>query len=272
MIIDLKHRFLLAGCALAAFAFTADAGAAVTCDPDNGGISLPAGFCAVVAADGLGAARHVTVAPNGDVYVALQGRRGQGGGVVALRDTDGKGKLTMKETIGVGTNLTGVQLRNGYMYVASPTQVIRYKMTAGQLKPTGEAEIVVADLPEQRMHEDKGIAFDGKGGLYVNVGAPSNACQAQDRRAKVPGQDPCPLLEEHGGIWKFDENKLNQKQSDGVRYATGLRQMPAITWHDGAVWVTMNSRDQLGALLRRYVHRAGERGTPGRTDVPHRTG
>lgn len=246
-----KNRFLLACCASAALAWNAMG--AVKCDPDNGGITLPQGFCAVVAADNLGFARHITVAKNGDVYVALQAHRGRdgknvGGGVVALRDTEGNGKLTTKEVIGEGTNLTGVQLRNGYMYVASPTQVIRYKMTPGQLKPTGEAEIVVADLPEQRMHEDKGVAFDGKGGLYVNVGAPSNACQAQDRRAKVPGQDPCPLLETHGGIWKFDENKLNQKQSDGVKYATGLRQMPAITWHDGALWVTMNSRDQLDTL------------------------
>jgi len=50
----------------------------------------------------------------------------------------------------------------------------------------------------------------------------------------VPGQDPCPILEKHGGIWKFDENKLGQTQEDGVRFATGLRQMPAIAWHDGA--------------------------------------
>src|SRR5579859_8022045 len=41
------------------------------CDPDNGGITLPAGFCALVAADGIGPARHIAVAPNGDVYVAL---------------------------------------------------------------------------------------------------------------------------------------------------------------------------------------------------------
>ena len=242
-----KSRFLLAGCALTA-AFTFNASAAVVCDPDNGGISLPANFCAVLAADGLGNARHVTVAPNGDVYVALQGRRGAGGGVVALRDTEGRGKLNVKETIGAGTNLTGVQLRNGYLYVASPVSVIRYKMTPGQLKPTGEAEVVVKDLPEQRMHEDKGIAFDGKGGLYLNIGAPSNACQAQDRRAKVAGQDPCPILEKAGGIWKFDENKLSQTQADGVKFATGLRQMPAITWHDGALYVTMNSRDQLDTL------------------------
>ena len=61
------------------------------CDPDNGGLKLPMGFCALVVADSLGVARHMAVAPNGDLYVALQtsGGRGQpqtGGGAVALRD------------------------------------------------------------------------------------------------------------------------------------------------------------------------------------------
>jgi len=82
----------------------------------------------------------------------------------------------------------------------------------------------------------------------VNVGAPSNACQPKDRSPKLAGQDPCPLLETSGGIWKFDENKLGQKQSDGVRYATGLRQMPGIAWHDGALYTVMNNRDQLDTL------------------------
>ena len=57
--------------------------------------------------------------------------------------------------------------------------------------------------------------------MYVNIGAPSNECQPQDRRAKMPGQDPCPLLEKHGGIWRFDENRAAQKQDDGKKYATG---------------------------------------------------
>jgi glucose/arabinose dehydrogenase len=64
----------------------------------------------------------------------------------------------------------------------------------------------------------------------------------------LPGDDPCPLLQHYGGIWKFDENKLGQKQGDGTRFATGLRQMPAITWHDGALYIVMNSRDQLNTL------------------------
>jgi glucose/arabinose dehydrogenase len=89
------------------------------------------------------------------------------------------------------------------------------------LKPTGAAETIVTGLPMDRQHEDKGIAFDGRGGLYINVGAPSNACQSPDRRPGVKGVDPCPILEKHAGIWKFDENKLNQTHDQGTRFATG---------------------------------------------------
>jgi glucose/arabinose dehydrogenase len=248
----LQNKWLQTGL-LAAVALTGTLHAATpACDPDNGGIKLPTGFCAFLAVDGIGSARHLAVAPNGDVYVALLGRRGPngtvlGGGVVGLHDPDGSGHFTVKESFGTGSS-TGIGLRNGYLYVATTETVDRYKMTPGQLKPSGPMEPVVVDLPKQNEHEDKGLTFDGKGGLYINIGAPSNACQKQDRRPKVAGQDPCPILEEHGGIWKFDENKLNQKLSDGVKFATGLRQMPAIAWHDGAVYIAMNSRDQLDTL------------------------
>ena len=39
------------------------------CGTDNGGITLPNGFCATVFADTIGHARHIVVASNGDVYV-----------------------------------------------------------------------------------------------------------------------------------------------------------------------------------------------------------
>ena len=234
------------GCA-AALAPTLVNAAGPTCDPDNGGLTLPPGFCALVVADGLGTARHLAVASNGDVYVALRaggtGPSASRGGIVALRDADGDGRFEVKEPFG-SDSTTGIALRNGLLYVAHPLSVQRYKMT-GQLRPTGEPETIVTDLPSERAHADKGLAFDGRGSLYINVGAPSNACQQPDRRAGVKGVDPCPLLEKHGGIWKFDENKPGQKQEDGTRFATGLRQMPAITWHDDAVYIVMNSRDQL---------------------------
>jgi glucose/arabinose dehydrogenase len=214
----------------------------VTCDADKGGLTLPPGFCALVVANDLGEARHATVAANGDVYVALMN-----GGVAALHDADGNGRFEVTEKFGEGS-ITGIELRGGYLWLAKMNSVERYKMTPGQLKPAGAAEVVVSGLKGVRQHGDKGIAFDGKGSLYVNIGAPSNACQARDRTKESPGQDPCPILEENAGIWKFSDSKLGQKQEDGVKYATGMRQMPAIAWNDGALYIVMNSRDQLDVL------------------------
>lgn len=51
------------------------AGAAIAaphCDPDDGSVHLPEGFCALVVADHLGHGRHVAVAANGDVYLRLR--------------------------------------------------------------------------------------------------------------------------------------------------------------------------------------------------------
>ena len=220
------------------------------CDADNGGIKLLPGFCAQVVADGLGVARHMVAARNGDLYVALQtagGRGGTpetGGGVVGLRDANGDGRFEVVEKFAAGST-TGIGIRNGYLYLAHPLSVERMKLTDGQLKPTGAAETVASGFSADRQHQDKGLAFDGRGSLYVNVGAPSNACQNPDRQPGAKGQDPCPLLAKHAGIWKFDENKLGQTQDTGTRFATGLRQMTAITWHDGALYIVMHNRDQL---------------------------
>lgn len=222
------------------------AAAAPACDPDNGGLKLPAGFCAQVVADGVVQARHMAVAPNGDLFVTL--RRPQGGvGIVALRDTNNDGKMDLQERFGTD-GATGIALRNGYLYVATRTSVLRYKMTPGNLKPSGPAETVVSGLPGSAAHADKGIAFDGKGSLYVNIGAPSNACQEPDRQVRVPGQEPCRLLEKHGGIWRFSESKLGQTQADGERYATGMRQMIALAWHADNLFVAMHGRDQLNTM------------------------
>ena len=45
----------------------------VACDTDNGGLHLPAGFCASVFADRVGAPRHIAVSASGDVYTMLSG-------------------------------------------------------------------------------------------------------------------------------------------------------------------------------------------------------
>jgi glucose/arabinose dehydrogenase len=232
----------------AVFALACPVFAAPACDAGNGGITLPAQFCAQVVADNLGNLRHITVLPNGDAYVTLASNvPGAKGGIIGLRDANGDGKFEIQESFGTG-KLTGIGVRNGYLYAAGFNTVTRWKLTPGTLKPTGAAEVVVDGLPGVNQHGDKGLAFDGQGSLYVNVGAPSNTCQKPDRIPKAKGQDPCPILEKNGGVWKFSDSKLGQKQEDGVKFATGLRQFPAITWHDGALYIGMNSRDQMDTM------------------------
>jgi glucose/arabinose dehydrogenase len=105
-------------------------------------LKLPQGFCALVAADDVGAARHMVVMPNGDLYVTTQGSQGHPAGVVGLRDTNGDGKMDVTERFG-DKSTTGIAARNGYLYIATISSVERFKLTAGELKP-GPAEVVVA--------------------------------------------------------------------------------------------------------------------------------
>ena len=72
---QVTYAIVAAGCGAGLLAARLN-GAASTpaCDPDNAGLTLPSGFCASLVAEGLGTARHLVAAPNGDVYVALRRR------------------------------------------------------------------------------------------------------------------------------------------------------------------------------------------------------
>ncbi|MGE0815466.1 MAG: sorbosone dehydrogenase family protein [Vicinamibacterales bacterium] len=236
------------------------------CDPDNGGLTLAPGFCAQVVADDLGAARNLVVADNGDLYVSIRtgprapGQPPQPGFLLGLRDADGDGKYEVREKFGTN-GATGLVLRNGYLYYATTRSVERFKLTPGELVPKAPAEVVVGNFPDQRGHQDKDIAFDDKGNLFVTIGLPSNACAQPDRQPNAKGLDPCPQLETGGGVWKYKADVVGQTFSPKERYATGLRQGVALAWHAGSLYLAMNSRDSLDTiypdLSRRRTTRTG---------------
>ncbi len=217
---------------------------AVACDPDDDGLTLADGFCATVVAEDLGSTRHLTVAENGDVYAAVRDTADDAG-IVALRDTDGDYAADRTEYFGDGSG-TGIDLHNGYLYFGAPAAVWRYEKGSDELIPSGDKEEIVT-LPEQNSHAAKPIDFDGEGNLYVNVGAPSNACMEESRTKGSPGQDPCPLLEEHGGIWQYDADTTGQQHTPDARYASGIRNAVALTWNDavGSLYTVQHGRDQL---------------------------
>jgi hypothetical protein len=176
---------------------------------DNDGLTLPAGFTAMVVHEGQGTARHLDVAANGDIYLA--GRNG----LSAMRDTNRDGKPEIVSTFG---DVKGTELRlfKNWLYVSDDVGVYRYPLSKGQLTPSGPRETVVSEFPKERQHADKTFALDAKGTLYINVGAPSNSCQEKDRQEGSLGLNPCPILEKYGGVWVFDGTKLNQTPANGV--------------------------------------------------------
>jgi glucose/arabinose dehydrogenase/cytochrome c5 len=213
-------------------------------DPDNGGIKLPAGFRALVVADNLGELRFLAVAPSGDLYIKTRK-----GGIIALRDTDGDGRAEMKETFGSGGG-TGIAVRDGTLYHSTNSAVFRYKLTPGALAPKGQPETVISDLPLGRQHEAKAFAFDDAGRMYVEVGSPSNAYGDPDRAKGAKGKDPTEFLKTHGGFWRFDPARTNQKQADGDHFSTGHRHVLSISWNpvSKSFFMVMNGRDQLGTV------------------------
>jgi glucose/arabinose dehydrogenase len=214
-------------------------------DPDNGGLKLIAGFGALTVADDLGSARHISVDQKGTIFVKLNKLK-DGKGIVELQDTNGDGKADKTITFGNYAG-TGMAIYNGYLYASSDTSVYRYKMSNGVVDPETKPEPIVVGLTLQRQHASKPLAFSPAGKMYVTFGAPSNACQEKDRQPGSKGQDPCPILENYGGIWEFDANKLNQKQSDGTRYATGIRNAVALDWNtaSNSLYALQHGRDNL---------------------------
>lgn len=256
--------FLLLAAPRAAQAEDTSAGPASSAPPacaNDAGLNLPAGFCASIFADNLGHVRHMVAAPDGVLYVNTwsgsyyppDAPPPPGGFLIALQDTNGRGKANIIRRFGAtqatgGHGGTGIALYHGYLYAELNDRIVRYRMSPGSIVPTGPAETVVSGLPLTGDHPMHPFAIDADGWLYVDSASPSNACQKENRMLESPGISPCPELATRGGIWRYSANKLHQKFSPADRYATGIRNADGIvvdpTGHN--VYSTQQGRDQLG--------------------------
>ncbi len=213
-------------------------------------IKVPAQFTTTIVAENLGQARHLTVTDRGDLYVRLA-RPVDGQGTVFLHDSDGDGTLDEQKKFG-DFGGTGVAIKDGYLYTTSNSEVFRYKLNANQeVIDPDKPERIVKGLTDTGTHNTKSLAMDGKGNMYVGIGAPSNACQVKDRAKGSPGMMPCAMLDSVGGIWQFRPDKPDQVLKDGTRYATGIRNMVGMDWNDktNSLFIMQHGRDQLNSLF-----------------------
>jgi glucose/arabinose dehydrogenase/mono/diheme cytochrome c family protein len=230
------------------------------CPNDDSGLTLPAGFCATVFADGIGHARHMVVAPSGVLYVNTWSGRyyandtpPAGGFLVALQDKRGTGKADVIERFGEtvqsgGAGGTGIGMYKGSVYAEINDRIVRYPLPAGSIVANGSADTIVSALPLGGDHPMHPFIINAEGLMYVDVATATNSCQLKNRTLKSPGVVPCTELETRGGVWRYDANKTNQAFSPADRFATGIRNAEGFAIDsNGRMFVTQHGRDQLHA-------------------------
>lgn len=217
-------------------------------DKDNGAISLPENFHALVVYDSLKTlskkyhidgkkillVRDLTVSKEENIYVSyLKWEQPlDKGGVLVLQDTNKDGRVNCFDRFGRHGG-TGITIRNGYLYFGADTAILRYKFNENSIIPDTAPEVIARGFlrPKGYQHFSKAFTFDEKENMYVTVGAPSNSCQESNTTPGSPGMFPCPFLEEYGGVWRFKDKVLDQVQmKDGYLFSTGIRHSRAIAY------------------------------------------
>jgi len=189
-------------------------------------INLPDGFSIAIYADDVPDARSMAMSPSGVLYV---GNRLEDN-VYALVDTDGDNKVDDKYIIASDMKMpNGVAFRDGALYVAAVNKLWKFANIENDLGNPPEPELIYDDLPKDKHHGWKYIAFGPDGKLYVPVGAPCNICESRkDIYASM--------------------TRMNPDGSDREVYASGIRNTVGFTWHPttGDLWFTDNGRDTMG--------------------------
>ncbi|MGH7549548.1 MAG: PQQ-dependent sugar dehydrogenase [Gemmatimonadota bacterium] len=171
-------------------------------------------------------ARSMTLSPNGVLYV---GTREGNGEVYAVTDQDGDGTGDQVVTIAEGLNVpNGVAWREGSLYVAEISRILRYDGIDERLDAPPEPVVIADDYPTESHHGWKFIRFGPDGWLYVPVGAPCNICDPESPFASI--------------------TRIRPDGSGREIYARGVRNSVGFDWHPetGVLWFTDNGRDRLG--------------------------
>ena len=187
--------------------------------------SVPQGFRVNVFATSFKRPRWLTVAPNGDIFLADMGS----GEIIVMRDPEHTGGAQVREVFVSGQRRPfGIAFHENYVYVGNTNEVVRFPYDPKTSKRLGEAEHLL-DLPGGG-HDTRSLAFsaDGKH-LFIGVGSESNISTGEDpRRAAVTVCDP--------------DGKNARRFATGLRNPVGLALEPVT----GEVWTTVNERDELG--------------------------
>jgi len=232
---------------------SANNGPTVVLRPPDAWPKAPAGFKVTLYATGLGSARRIRRAPNGDLFVS----EAAAGKIEIFRGLDKAGHPQrsavffsgLDRPFGIAFYPLGSDPR--WVYVGTTDAVVRFPSRNGDLQARGPYEHIM-DLPKGG-HANRDIQFEPDGRkMLVGVGSFSNADDA-DSPSETNRAD---ILE------------CNPDGSDLQIYAYGIRNPSAIAFDPKTkmLWTTVNERDGLGDNLVpdyiTHVQRGGFYGWP----------
>jgi len=191
--------------------------------------TVPPGFHVNVFAQEFKYLRFLTTAPNGDIFAADTGA----GEVIVLRDPQHTGGAAQREVFAGGLKRPfGIAFHDDYVYIGNTGEVVRFRYDKQTSKRVGESEHIL-DLPNTGGHSTRTLAFSKDGQhLYISIGSSGNIDIEKDQR--------------RGAILVCDPDGKNARIfASGVRNGVGLAVEPVT----GAVWTSVNERDELGDNL-----------------------
>ncbi len=227
---------------------------ALVARPANAMPKVPAGFKVELVKSGLQGPRVIRRAPNGDLFVADSAANQ----IVVLRMKDGSAKpiadsVFASKGLDRPYGIAFYPLNNPrWVYVGNAGSVVRFPYRSGDLKASGPAETVVANVPSGG-HWTRDIVFSPDGTtLYLTVGSGSNI--AGEVKGPPPGGlDQWAQNEPLGEMWGAEKGRgtvlaFNPDGTNRRVYATGLRNCSglAIEPTTGNPWCVVNERDGLG--------------------------
>ena len=147
----------------------------IPADPMLSHISLPEGFSISLYSNEVPGARSLALGAKGTLFVGTRSRT-----VYALSDTDGDNYAETVRIIADNLNTpNGVAFRDGDLYVAEISRILRYDDIENHLSSPPDPVVVIDTLPRDTHHGWKFIRFGPDGKLYVPVGAPCNVCKRE---------------------------------------------------------------------------------------------